>query len=69
MTLGLLTVKGSLSPLLVKRKLGSQPGSYNNLHLERAYHLRRWRQRMRWLDGFTHTMDMNLGKVLGDGKG
>ena len=24
---------------------------------------RRWRQRMRWLDGIIHTMDMNLSKL------
>ena len=30
---------------------------------------RRWHQRMRWLDGTTDAMNMNLGKTLGDGEG
>ena len=30
---------------------------------------RRWRQRMRWLDGITDTMNMELGQTLGDSEG
>ena len=30
---------------------------------------RRWRQRMRWLDGITDSMDMGLGGLLGIGDG
>ena len=30
---------------------------------------RRGHQRLRWLDGVTDIMDMNLGQTLGDGEG
>ena len=30
---------------------------------------RRGHQRMRWLDGITNAVVVNLGKILGDGEG
>ena len=30
---------------------------------------RRGHQRMRWLDGITNAMNVNLGQILGDGEG